>query len=365
MLQNLFIGPLGTLLESVTQLQFLGNHLRRLDDVLETETERSGTVDPGRLRVAIEFKNVDFSYTPGAPPVIQNVSLSIKPGEKIALVGPSGAGKSTMARLLLGMHLPTSGTISFDGRDLRELTFKNCVTKWGSCSRKPFCSTIRCARISSLNQESIPLSRLQWAAKMACIDKVIEGLPEGYAARVGENGCLLSGGERQRLNLARALASDPAVLLLDEATSSLDLATEAKLHANLATLGSPGHYRPPNRNGKTWTVFWCWTKGASFNRGPLTNWKLKRGFSVPLHKAIGRSWSGRRPMADNGLPLQGIHPGRGPLAPSAAQGLRGKHSGLSRRLSGRRLGPFDDRSPGSAQRPGAGGDRTDARPAIS
>ncbi len=205
--------------------------------MLETETERSGTVDPGRLRGAIEFKNVDFSYTPGAPPVIQNVSLSIKPGEKIALVGPSGAGKSTLARLLLGMHLPTSGTISFDGRDLRELNLQKLRNQMGVVLQETFLFDDSVRANLSLNQESIPLSRLQWAAKMACIDKVIEGLPEGYAARVGENGCLLSGGERQRLNLARALASDPAVLLLDEATSSLDLATEAKLHANLATLG--------------------------------------------------------------------------------------------------------------------------------
>lgn len=237
MLQNLFIGPLGTLLESVTQLQYLGNHLRRLDDVLDTEAERSGTVDPGRLSGAIEFNNVDFSYTPGAPPVIQNISLTINPGEKIALVGPSGAGKSTLARLLLGMHLPTSGTIRFDGRDLRELDLQKLRNQMGVVLQETFLFDDSVRANLSLNRESIPLERLQWASKTACIDKVIENLPEGYAARIGENGNLLSGGERQRLNLARALANDPAILLLDEATSSLDLKTEAKLHANLASLG--------------------------------------------------------------------------------------------------------------------------------
>lgn len=236
-LQNLFMGPLGTLLESVTQLQYLGNHLRRLDDVLETAREATGTEDPGRLQGAIEFKEVSFSYSPGAPPVIQNVSLSIRPGEKVALVGPSGAGKSTLARLLLGLHHPSAGSISFDGRDLRELELQKLRNQMGVVLQETFLFDATVRANLSLNDEHLPLERLRWAARMACVDAVIENLPEGYANRVGENGSLLSGGERQRLNLARALAHDPAVLLLDEATSSLDLETEARLHANLATLG--------------------------------------------------------------------------------------------------------------------------------
>ncbi len=236
-LQSLFMGPLGSLLDSVTQLQYLGNHLRRLDDVLETEREPSGTVDPGRLQGAIELRDVCFSYSPGAPLVIQNVSLSIHPGEKVALVGPSGAGKSTLARLLLSMHLPSSGTVAFDGRDLRELELQKLRNQMGVVLQETFLFDDTVRANLSLNDEYIPLERLRWAARMACVDGVIEKLPEGYANRVGENGCFLSGGERQRLNLARALAHDPAVLLLDEATSSMDLETEARLHANLASLG--------------------------------------------------------------------------------------------------------------------------------
>jgi len=236
-LQNLFMGPLGTLLEAVTQLQYLGNHLRRLDDVLETDREPSGAVDPGRLQGAIELQDVSFSYTPGAPPILQNVSLSIRPGEKVAIVGPSGAGKSTLARLLLGMHLPSNGTIRFDDRDLREMDLQKLRNQMGVVLQETFLFDDTVRANLSLNDEHIPMERLRWAARMACVDGVIENLPEGYQNRVGENGSLLSGGERQRLNLARALAHDPAVLLLDEATSSLDLETEARLHANLAGLG--------------------------------------------------------------------------------------------------------------------------------
>lgn len=236
-LQNLFMGPLGTLLDSITQLQYLGNHLRRLDDVLETERESTGGLNPGRLKGAIELKDVSFSYVPGAPVVIQNVSLRIRPGEKVALVGPSGAGKSTLARLLLGMHIPNAGTIAFDGHDLGELDLRCVRNQFGVVLQETFLFDDTVRSNLCLNDERITMERLHWASRMACVDSVIEALPKGYANRVGENGSLLSGGERQRLNLARALAHDPAVLLLDEATSSLDLETEAKLHENLASLG--------------------------------------------------------------------------------------------------------------------------------
>lgn len=237
MLQNLFLGPLETMLDSLTQFQYLGTHLQRLDDILDTATEQSGDRDPGRLQGRIEFENVSFSYSPGAPPVIQGATFSIEPGEKIALVGPSGAGKSTLAYLMLGLHKPLQGTIRYDGISLNELDLKKVRNQMGVVLQETFLFDDTVRANLSLNNSEIPLSQLQKAAKTACIDQVIENLPQGYATRIGENGSSLSGGERQRLNLARALAHDPAVLLLDEATSSLDLGTEAKLHANLAGLG--------------------------------------------------------------------------------------------------------------------------------
>lgn len=236
-LQDLFMQPLESLLTAVNQLQYVGNHLRRLDDVLETAPEPCGTADPGRLQGGIAFESVNFSYNPGAPPAVQNVSLTIHPGEKIALVGPTGAGKSTLARLFLGMHLPSSGSIRFDGRDLRDLDLTSVRNQMGVVLQETFLFNDTVRANLTLNDPEIPLERLKWAARMACIDRVIEDLPKGYDTPVGENGSLLSGGQRQRLNLARALAHQPAVLLLDEATSSLDLETEAKVHANLASLG--------------------------------------------------------------------------------------------------------------------------------
>lgn len=235
-LQNLFMGPLESLLNAVNQLQYVGNHLRRLDDVLETDQEPSGAMIPERLQGAIEFQDVSFAYSPGAPPAVQHVSLTIHPGEKIALVGPSGAGKSTLARLLLGMHLPDAGAIRFDGRNLRELDLAQLRNQMGVVLQEIFLFNDTVRANLCLNDPEIPMERLRWAARMACVEDVIEALPKGYDSAIGENGSSLSGGQRQRLNLARALAHQPAVLLLDEATSSLDLETEAKVHANLASL---------------------------------------------------------------------------------------------------------------------------------
>jgi ATP-binding cassette subfamily B protein len=236
-LQSLFLAPLESLLQTVNQLQYLGNHLERLDDVLMTPPEPSGTTDPGRLGGAIELADVNFSYSPTEPPTLQNVSVRIRAGEKVAIVGPSGAGKSTLARLLLGMHLPSSGTICFDGRDLARLDLQKVRSQMGVVLQDTFLFDDTVRANLSLKDEEIPLERLRAAAALACIDEVIDALPDGYATRLGDNGNVLSGGQRQRLNLARALALEPAVLLLDEATSALDLETEQRVHSNLARLG--------------------------------------------------------------------------------------------------------------------------------
>jgi ABC-type bacteriocin/lantibiotic exporter with double-glycine peptidase domain len=236
-LQGLFKGPMGSLMGALMQLQFLGTHLRRLDDVLETPVEPTGAGDPGRLRGAVELREVSYRYASGAAPVLEDLSVRIEPGQKVALVGPSGAGKSTLARLLLGLHLPDRGTVFFDGRELRELDLAKVRNQVGVVMQETFLFDDTVRANLTLHDEDLSQERLRWAARMACVDDVIERLPQGYDGRVGENGGLLSGGQRQRLSLARALAHGPAILLLDEATSSLDLETEARVHANLASLG--------------------------------------------------------------------------------------------------------------------------------
>jgi ABC-type bacteriocin/lantibiotic exporter with double-glycine peptidase domain len=135
------------------------------------------------------------------------------------------------------MHLPASGTVAFDGRDLRELDLTKVRSQMGVVLQETFLFDDTIRANLSLKDEEVPLERLRAAARVACVDDVIDALPDGYGTRLGNNGNRLSGGQRQRLNLTRALVNDPAILLLDEATSALDLETERRVHESLASLG--------------------------------------------------------------------------------------------------------------------------------
>lgn len=235
-LQAIFLLPLDSFLKAATDLQYVGTHMRRLDDVLETPRERVGGIDPGVLRGSIELRNVTFRHHPASPLVLDNVSLSVRPGEKVAIVGPSGSGKSTLLRLLLGQHVPSEGQVLFDGRDLATLDLGVVRRQIGAVPQEVFIFNDTVHGNLALGDCGATMDRLAEAVHLACLDEVIEQLPAGYATRLGENGAVLSGGQRQRLSLARALVRPPAMLLLDEATSSLDLETERQVHQRLSAL---------------------------------------------------------------------------------------------------------------------------------
>jgi ABC-type bacteriocin/lantibiotic exporter with double-glycine peptidase domain len=237
MLQGLFGVPLASMLEALDRLQFLGSHLRRLDDVMETAVEPSGTRDPGALEGAITLEGASCSYPGTRDRALEGVDLQVRPGHKVALVGRTGAGKSTLARLLLGMHLPDAGRVAFDGLDMRELDLALLRRRMGVVLQETFLLNDTVRANVGFQAPDLPAARIEEAARAACIHDVVAALPLGYDTVIGENGATLSGGQRQRLALARALAQRPAILLLDEATSALDPGTEARVHRNLAGLG--------------------------------------------------------------------------------------------------------------------------------
>ncbi|MDP9368256.1 MAG: peptidase domain-containing ABC transporter [Chloroflexota bacterium] len=232
------LSPLGALISNGQRLQMVGAHIDRLSDVLEAAPEQdSKTVRPAPvLSGELTLDGVGFHYDAHAPWVLRNVSLSIEPGQKIALVGPSGSGKSTLAKLLLGLYVPSEGALQFDGLTLHDLDLQTVRRQFGVVLQEPvlFSGSIR--QNIAFNDPTLPLERIRDAARLAAIDDDIMRLPMGYETWLSEGGGGLSGGQRQRLALARALAGNPAILLLDEATSHLDVATEALVERNLVGL---------------------------------------------------------------------------------------------------------------------------------
>jgi ABC-type bacteriocin/lantibiotic exporter with double-glycine peptidase domain len=184
----------------------------------------------------VEIRNVSFRYTPDSPLVLQDVSVTIVPGQKIALVGRTGSGKTTLAMLLMGLSLPDEGEILYDGIPLQTLNYRTLRSQFGVVTQESslFSGSIR--QNIAFNNPSLSLEQVREAARLAAIDDEIARLPMSYETLVAENGTGLSGGQRQRLTIARALASKPVILFLDEATSHLDVVTERLVDENLSQL---------------------------------------------------------------------------------------------------------------------------------
>src|SRR4029453_16725741 len=235
-----FLEPLATLIETGLKLQLLRSYMERINDVLDAPREQEGqtVATPPRLTGRIRADGVSFAYGgPLASPVVKDVSLEVQPGQLLGIVGRSGSGKSTFAHLLLGLYLPTSGRIQFDGRDLAELDFRSLRSQIGIVTQRPYLFGPTIRQNIALSTPAMPHQAVVEAAKLACIHDDIVAMPMGYETLLIDGGASLSGGQQQRIALARALAHRPTILLLDEATSDLDGVTERLVHRNLSALG--------------------------------------------------------------------------------------------------------------------------------
>jgi ABC-type bacteriocin/lantibiotic exporter with double-glycine peptidase domain len=226
-----FLAPVISLSALATDTQAMAGNLARLDDVLRYDVDprslaREEDVVSAfageRLRGEVELRNVTFGYSVLAPPLIENFNLHLKPGARVALVGTSGSGKSTLAKLISGLYAPWSGEILFDGQPISALprtTFTSSVSVVDQ-DISMYEGTLR--DNLTLWDRTVPESDVVDAAKDALIHNEITTRPGGYMGGVHEGGTNFSGGQRQRLEIARALATEPAVLCLDEVMGGLN-----------------------------------------------------------------------------------------------------------------------------------------------
>ncbi len=229
--------PLNKLLQAGENLQVMGAAVERVNDVLDYPEEAGVRADntefdiknAQKLSGTVEMKNVTFGYSRFSEPLIEDFSLSLSPGKRVALVGGSGSGKSTIAKLMVGIHKPWSGEILYDGKSMDEIprtVFKGSLTM---VDQQVVLFHDSVENNIKMWDPTIEDYDMMLSARDAGIHQQIVSRKGGYKAMVDEGGRNLSGGERQRIEIARALSSDPSILIMDEATSALDARTEYEI----------------------------------------------------------------------------------------------------------------------------------------
>lgn len=243
-LMQSFMTPMTNLLSLGSTMQELQGGINRLDDVLlekEDPAAREGDAirgaDDVHLRGELEMRNVTFGYNSVADPLIEDLNVALKPGQRVAFVGPSGSGKSTIAKLVSGLYAPWEGEILFDGKPRAEIPRPVITSSVALVEQEIFLFEGTVRDNLTLWSGVISDEELIRACEDACIHDDIRSLPGGYEAQLEEGARNLSGGQRQRLEIARALVNNPSVLVLDEATSALDAETELRIDHNLRRRG--------------------------------------------------------------------------------------------------------------------------------
>ena len=205
-----------------------------LDAPEETPAPVPGTV-PQTSAGAVEFRHVAFGYTPGRP-LMRDVNITVKPGQKVAIVGPTGAGKTTLINLLMRFYDVDSGSILVDGVDIRDMTRRGLRDRFGMVLQDAWLFEGSIRDNLSYAQDGMPEEKMLAAARSASVDSFIRTLPGGYDFVLTTGADNVSQGQRQLLTIARAMASNPEIMILDEATSNVDTHTEQLIQNALAKL---------------------------------------------------------------------------------------------------------------------------------
>lgn len=234
-----FFEPIRDLSQRYDSFQTTMASSERIFNLLSAPVEIADAPNARKLGIIqgrVDFENVSFHYNDDDTPVLQDINLSVQPGETVALVGQTGAGKSTLVKLISRFHDVTTGTLRIDGQDVRDVTQHSLRSQMGIVLQDPFLfsgtimENIRFGRLDATDDE------VREAARALGADEFIQSLRLGYDTPVEEGGAVLSVGQRQLISFARALLANPRILILDEATSSVDTQTERTIQAALARL---------------------------------------------------------------------------------------------------------------------------------
>lgn len=248
-LMSSFISPINSMVNLASTVQDAKGDMQRLDDVLRYEADKqipyhasTGPTDvltnsTSRLSGNVRLENISFGYNLLESPLIDNFSLTLKPGSRVAIIGGSGSGKSTVAKLIVRLYEPWSGDIYFDGKSCTDIPRIVRNNSLAMVDQEIFLYKGTVKENLTMWDSAVPDEVVISAARDACIHDDIAARPNGYHSRVDEAGRNFSGGQRQRIEIARALTINPRILVLDEATSALDPKTEQIIDDNLRRRG--------------------------------------------------------------------------------------------------------------------------------
>jgi ATP-binding cassette subfamily B protein len=234
-----FFDPIQQLSQLYTTYQAGMAALDKIFGLLDEEPDLRDAADAielPRVRGEVRFEHVSFSYTGAGAPALRDVSLTVPPGQTVALVGATGAGKSTLAKLVARFYDPDSGRVLIDGHDLRQVTEHSLRSQLGVVPQEGFLFSGTVAENIAFGRPGAASDEIEAAARAVGAHDFIDRTPEGYETQVGERGGHLSAGQRQLVAFARAAAADPRLLILDEATSNVDVHTEARIEHALRRL---------------------------------------------------------------------------------------------------------------------------------
>ena len=235
-----FLSPVNDIVNASKTIVVMRSQMERIEDVMkypEDHRENEGEMYEGKLGGLVELKNVTFGYSTLLPPLIENFNLRIEPGHSVAFVGSSGCGKSTLAKLISGLYKPWSGEILFDGRPIESISSEELTNSVAVIDQNVVLFDDTVAQNIRMWDESIEDFTLMMACNDAQIRDDIVSRPNGFGTKLVRGGQNFSGGQRQRMEIATALAKEPAVLIMDEATSALDPKTEDEVMASIRMMG--------------------------------------------------------------------------------------------------------------------------------